>query len=702
MAREERRRAITALVTIVFSIVILVAPLVAIAIAQANPTISIWNPSDYGGATDDTPLVISDNHTGIDEAQSPNENTYRLMATTKNTPNPAIVEFELQISTVNTLTIGTATQRGPDAWEIDWDIPATVIDGQYTIRAILYSGSGLTAVEVARSERPVLIRGGNTPGGATAAAASDVIYPTNGDDAGFYMNPITGSTNTTIIAEYSGGTSYIEAFYTTSDPGEEPVWKSCFGPALTDNGAQIAGEISMRCVLEPVDQGGASVTGLGVIANETPLDPLFAAEYDPNFNVGGDSVRVFPYAQDAVSAVIDDAEVRRDGSLNGCSPSQFITVTDQQGNPIGGINVDVHARGPSDQLKFRVPGTPLLSSVPSSVKTPDKSHSGSTEPGFACGSSGSLDADPSGQQLATTRQAEHGLPGNPDVKHIEAAGGGTSNTGRFGIGLKSDANGGTQVTFWVDEDEDDVFCDDEPFAVGSVGFNQPAPPATGETPVLTDCPIPTPPPPGGTPSGSGPSPTDTGPQPDCTIQGTSGDDNIVGTQGNDIICAGAGDDSIDGRGGDDIIRGESGNDQIDGDIGDDTIDAGDGDDRVNGGPDNDSIDGRTGIDVLVGSEGDDTLRGQGSVDGLQGGSGNDIIQGGGGDDVADGQSGRDIMKGHKGQDILRGGSGGDTLRGGTNGDQLTGGSGRDKIFGGPGRDQCSSGSGRDRVRQCET
>lgn len=693
MALQERRRAVSALVTIFFSIVILVAPLVAIAIAQNAPRINLWNPSDYSGGAQTTPLIISDATTGDDEAEDIKETTYRLMATSQNTPDPALVEFELVQGTTLNITIGQAVQVGADAWEFDWDIPSTLTDGQYTIRAILYQGSGVTAAEVARDERPVLIRTG-VPRSETRAPAADITFPANGAQVGFYTHPISGSTNTVFRAEFSEGTTYIEAFYTVSDPGDEPVWKSCAGPSLV-GATDFAppGSIEFRCVLESQDQGGLSVTGLGVVSNETPNE--FGENYDPNFNTAGDSIRILPYEQDATSITLDEATVRTDGNIaSTCSPNIFVTVFDQAGIPIANANIDVHARGPSDQLKFRVPGTPLFTSAPSPVKVPDQGHSG-TELGWACG-------DPSGdrQLRTTTRQGDHNLAGAPDVKHIESSSN-TTNAGRFGIGMRSDTNGTTQLTFWVDEDEDDQFCASEPSVAASIGWNQPAPVPAGETPAVANCPIPEPPPPGGDPT-VGPSPTDTGPSEECTITGTEGEDNIVGTQGNDIICALGGDDQVDGLGGDDIIRGGPGDDLIEGGVGDDTIDGGPGNDRIDGGEGDDLIDGFSGVDVLVGGSGNDTLRGGRGVDGLQGGSGRDVLQGGFGGDVIDGQAGSDIIKGFNGEDIARGGSGNDIIRGMRHNDQLTGGPGNDKIFGGKGRDQCSGGPGRDKIRQCES
>ena len=700
MPRQQRRRALSALITIAFSLVILVAPLVAMAVAQNQPSIKIWNPSDYNETENESPMIVSDRRADADEEDDLKEATYRLMATSQNTPNPALVEFELVISTVSTITIGTATQAGPDAWELHWDIPPTVVDGPYTLRAILYAGSGITATEVDRDEAPVVIRTGH-PAADAAAETLDINYPLNGSEAGFYTNPENGVTSTRVEVEFSSGTTYIELFYTTSDPGDEPEWKSCFFEDVAFTGEAPAQKFPMRCTLEPQDQGGLSVTGLAAVPNNSPSDPAFSAEYDPNLDQAGDAVRVFPYKQDATSVTVDDPELRHEGTGTSCTAPIFVTIRDQNGELISGINMDVHARGPSDQLNFRVPGTPLFQRPPSAVKAPDKAHSG-LESAYACGS-------PT-QNFATIRQGDHNVPGGPDVKHIESSTSeqrgerANTNQGRFGISLNSpDANGGSQITFWADEDGDDQFCDDEPFAVASVGFNVPAPPATGETPVLSECPIPAPPPPGGTESPTDPDPTNTnGEEPDdCTHRGTSGDDSIVGSQGNDIICAGAGDDSVDGRGGDDIIRGEDGNDQIIGGLGDDTIDGGAGDDRVDSGTENDVIDGRGGVDVVNAGPGDDTIRGQKDVDGLQGSSGNDLIQSGRGDDVVDAQGGKDVLRGFDGQDILRGGGGGDIIRGMNANDQLTGGGGNDKLHGGNGRDQCSGGGGRDKVQRCE-
>lgn len=680
MPLKERRRAVSALVTIVFSIFILVAPLVAIAIAQATPQITLWNPSSFS-ADQTTPIVVSDADTGDDEAEDILETTYRLMATSQNTPAQGLVEFELSQSDLVNITLGEATKVGADGWEFHWDMddPTPIADGEYTLRAILYSGSGVTAVEVARDELAVLVRNG-VPAPPTESPSADIASITNGDQVGFYTHPISGTSATVFTAEYSAGTTFIEAFYTVSDPGDTPEWKSCAGPSNVGSSNDApAGSIQFRCILDAEDQGGSTVTGLGVVANESPSDPIAGGERDVNFNAGSDAIRIVPYAQDATSVTIDEPTVRTDGGPTTCSPNQFVTVLDQLGKPISSINVDVHARGPSDQLRFRVAG--FLASAPSGNKAPDKAHGG-VERAYACGD---VSQDFAGSQ------GDHNVPGGPDIKHIESTGG-TSTAGRFGIGMKTDRNGSTQITFWVDEDDDDLFCDDEPFVHASIGWNQPAPAPGGEAPTVTDCPIPDPP---------GGSTSPTGPSGECTVEGTSGSDNLVGSQGNDVICGGGGDDTIDGRGGDDIIRGEAGNDLLEGGVGDDTIDGGAGNDRASGGDGNDLIDGFAGIDVLSGGPGDDTLRGSAGIDGFRGGPNNDVIQAGSGNDVANGEGGNDIFKGFNGKDRADGGGGKDTLRGMGQNDRLLGGGGNDRLIGGKGRDRCSGGPGRNKVKQCE-
>lgn len=686
MAKVERRRAIAALVTIALAAAVLVVPLVALAIAQASPKIAFLNPSDYSGGASEAPLVVSDRTTGSDEEDSENETTYRLSAYTDNQSEDAVVEFEIDffddLGNLLSDNLGPATRVAPDAFEHHFNSSAYP-DGSYTIRAVLYSGSGVTATEVARAEQDVIINNTNT------SAAADIVYPANGAQTGFYVNPKNGSTNTLMTIEYSAGTGNVRIYYTTSEPGTPPEWKSCASTNFVGGDTQTAsgGQTRMRCVLESIDQGGASVTGLGVVANNSQR-----RSYNQNLNQAGDAIRVLPYKQDAVSVSVDAPTVRADGEFGDeeiCSPTQVVTVLDQLENVIGGISVDVHAQGPSDQLKFNSGG--FFGGPDYSNDAPDDAHSGE-ENGYDCGEFFPENGFPG-------RQGDHNVPLGPDIKHVE---GSTANFGDWGWNLYSPVSGTTQVTAWVDEDDDDLYCDDEPSVFASVGWNEPAPAPAGQQPTVFDCPIPDPPPPTDETSTS-PSTTDGGGgnDGDCDIQGDDGDNELRGTEGNDVICAGGGDDDIQGLGGNDIIRAGPGNDIVQAGEGDDTVDGGSGNDRIDGGFGNDILAGLTGSDILVGAGGSDVLRGNKSVDGLQGGKGRDILQTGSGSDVADGQAGRDSIRGHHGEDILRGGGGNDAIRGAKHNDQLTGGGGNDNLDGGKGRDQCTGGRGDDKVRRCE-
>jgi hypothetical protein len=680
----------------------LVVPLVVIAVAQGTPAIKFLNPSSYKPCPDaNAPcFVISDRKTSSDaeEENGENETTYRLGAWVDNAPLEALVEFEIDIPQdlgfPLTQTIGTATRVSSDTWEYHWDIPPEVVDGQYELRAILYQGVPGTAEEVARDEKLAYILTGAGTQQGTAEPAADIEFPVNGTATGFYVNPLTGRTNTIVDLEWSQGTTFVQVNYTLSDPGDDPVWKQCALIRPRNSNSPTPGEARVECVLQNVDQGGQSVTAINVVANRSPSNPSPApSRYDPNLNQAGDVVRVIPYKQDAVSVSIDNVSVRadshpEDGYDQLCSAGQSITVLDQNGNPIASINIDVHAHGPSDQLKYQT-GFIFSDQPPSSYGPPDNAHGG-TEVAYICNDL------PPGQSFAG-EQGEHNRPGAPDLKHVE---GETDTTGFFGIGMHSDRAGGTFITFWVDEDDDDLFCSQEPSIAASIGWDEPAPTPGAETPVKTDCPIPDPPRPTGTESPTV-DPTSTEDPRGCTLSGDEGDNTLEGTEGNDVICGNGGDDRITGLGGDDVIYGDAGNDAVAGGDGDDTINGGSDDDRLFGEAANDAINGNSGGDHVVGGSGNDTLIGQSEPDVIRGGSGRDIVQAGSANDFAYGGSGDDVLRGYTGNDILRGGNAADVVRAGKGLDTLFGERGPDALTGGPGRDRCRGGPGRDRQRSCE-
>lgn len=154
----------------------------------------------------------------------------------------------------------------------------------------------------------------------------------------------------------------------------------------------------------------------------------------------------------------------------------------------------------------------------------------------------------------------------------------------------------------------------------------------------------------------------------CDIVGTDGPDTLTGTEASETICGLKGDDIIDGGGGDDTIIG------------------GGGDDRITGGPGADELYGGGGRDVIRGGTEDDAIFGEGGKDTIRGGAGNDVLHG---DDAADrlfGNAGDDRLYGGGGRDKLSGNAGADALFGGAGNDHLGGGAGKDLMVGGGGKD----------------
>ncbi|MGH2805982.1 MAG: calcium-binding protein, partial [Actinomycetota bacterium] len=479
--------------------------------------------------------------------------------------------------------------------------------------------------------------------------------------------------------------------------GSDPSWKQCALARIAQSGSG-PGQGRIRCVLANVDQGGQSVTAIAAVANESPAGPSFTpARFDPNLNQSGDAIRVLPYEQDAVSMEIDNVSVREDsdpetGFRDSCSEGQTATILDQNGNAIAGMSIDIHAVGPSDQLKFQGGGLLAAQSPPSSDPLPPDNGHGEPEPNYVCEEDPSVGGR-SGQTFAGA-QGEHNRPGAPDLKHGESS---TGNFGTFGIGMHSDRAGETFITFWADEDDDDLFCSQEPSIAATIGWDQPAPTAGAETPVKTDCPIPDPPLPGT----ESPSPEPTDDPRNCTLEGDDGDNELEGTEGNDVICGNGGDDTIRGLGGEDVIYGDAGRDVASGGGDDDTINGGGDDDRLFGEGGADRLNGNSGGDQLVGGSGNDTLVGQSEPDVMRGGSGRDIIRSGSGNDFGYGGPADDVIKTSSGNDVLRGGNAADVLRAGTGNDSLFGEGGPDSLKGGRGRDFCRGGKGRDRQRGCE-
>jgi Ca2+-binding RTX toxin-like protein len=399
----------------------------------------------------------------------------------------------------------------------------------------------------------------------------------------------------------------------------------------------------------------SQVTAVGAIANDTQEDPIFGLSYDDAEDDAGDAHRVAPYYQSPTTLVLDQSS-ENNAAVGNCSSVFTATLTDQFNRPIANANMDVHAKGPSEDIAFD------NGSVASANRAPDQG-THTTEAARDCST------DP---PVAAGQQGEHVSPTDLDVKHVESAlTAGTTDAGKWSFQLFSPATGVTDFVVWSDHDDDDTFCSLEKSASGTIGWGGTAgtPALTAETPTCAS-PSPTSPNPG--PTTPGPTPTDN-PR-GCTQFGTDDSDTLEGTEDADVICAGKGND---------IIKGLNGNDRIYGDAGNDDIRGGAGNDNVHGGA------------------GKDTIRGNGGNDSLSGEVGNDVVVGGGGDDSLSGQAGTDTARGGGGDDTVRGQAGPDNLTGGPGKDKLVGGSGDDSLSGGPKKDRCNGSGGQDTFSGCE-
>jgi Ca2+-binding RTX toxin-like protein len=232
-----------------------------------------------------------------------------------------------------------------------------------------------------------------------------------------------------------------------------------------------------------------------------------------------------------------------------------MTVVDQTGQPLSDEHVDVHVKGPADDVAFcTVEGG-----------------SARTNPGDGGHTTGSTDLN----------SGYHDDPAGPNTIHTE---GSTNSSGKFIFGITSHEVGDTSVLGWVDQVENDQQDQGENSDTSTIHWV--APPDDG--------------------GGGG-----------CTITGTSGPEKLQGTAGDDVICGMGGNDTINGRGGNDVIKGGQGNDFLRGGTGDDVLlgqrgrdnlKGGGGSDDLRGGAGRDRLNGGAGTDSCVGGSGKDRLR----------------------------------------------------------------------------------------------
>jgi hypothetical protein len=427
-------------------------------LAQSAPTIEFVNPAKTSS------VLISDK-----------ERPYHINAWVSSLPTNPVVEFTLVGSGGVSTTIGPGEQTDgrDDTFEFFWTIPDTVKEGTATLRAVLFqdfTGPG-TGTEVARTEMPVRINNRGAPGpfpGDTDAAGEtvEIIYPENGGDLGVYITPDGSRQSFIVEVVASSGTPRVQAYYSTAKAGTAPGYKVCGGFRTVTGSGTDPRTLTFECVVPKADFA-LDVTAVAVVPNDTPAP----APPQPDFTDSGDGHTVDAYFQ-RPQAVVNAPTSAGNTPINTCQRIAS-TVTDQFGRPIASMNVDVHAVGPTDSLRFDT------STRSDPRQAPDSNHT-ATEPGGVC------NADSAFTGTGGT-QGVHSVPLAADEKHIEStAAVGTDVTGTFEFQLASDAAGSTQVTVWADQDNDDQLCAQEPRGVTAIGWGQAAPaPVSDENDVGT-------------------------------------------------------------------------------------------------------------------------------------------------------------------------------------------------------------------------
>ena len=502
--------------------------------STGDAAISFVNPSPYGSAG-----------TNVGRKQDV-DSAFHIVTRVSSVTEVPGVEIFYRSGSNPLVKIADATRAGQtDTWEAYWTVD--VADGSYTLVARIRDTT-ITA------EQAVTVRNQGSMVDPTVVPfeTAEITAPLDGQRATFTNRrlPVRG------VA--SSGAEGVVLYYTKTGPINTPVsaeWLQCGTSTLPSSTAPK--EFTLDCTLAGGDQP-ALVTGIAAIAYNC-IQNCTASQT----NHSGDAHRVFGVDANP-SLTMEPAEAA--SGLDECVKF-VVSLTDQTGQPIPNQNVDVHMTGPGNSGNFCAP------------------EDGSGTPRRAPNDGGHLaDGDESDE-------AYHEEAGGR-VQHTEAE---TTGNGRLIFAIESATAGDTQLTVWLDENDNDAQDDGERSDVSVMHWEA----------------------------------DDGGP---CDVNGTDGPDFLEGTDASERICGFGGDDTIRGGGGADVVLGGAGNDLLRGGTGGDIVRGAAGNDRALGGGDNDRVFGGGGRDTVKGHGSDDRLRGNRGNDRLNGGSGRDDCSGGGGRD----------------------------------------------------------------------
>ena len=447
-----------------------------------EPSIEFLNPSSFASAGE-RGIILSDAAPDTGPNADATEGRYRFSAWVANAPVGARVFFSVQQRTIDIEIAATESTSAGSSWEADWQIPPTILDGPATVNAYLVVGD--EAVGAATQEVTIM----------STQERAELAYPESGGSFGTFA-PLAGELAATggvrkkpigiVDAPYWSGidVSYIRTFYTTSAPGTKPEWKACGTEAVGTSNNQA--DNGVRCHLASAGDQTA-ITAMATVANDSPDD------YEDRFNQAGDAVALSSsYAQVPTNlSLVTNGSQRADlepvSEEFYCSTTEILLLEDQVGRQIAGANMDVHATGPNDQLKFNTHFV-LASNV-----APDRG-SHTIEEAYDCTGQKFQGATSPPSNAAPWEQGEHSRFGLPDRKHVESAATGTNDLGRFSFALHSAVKGATNWTAWLDESDDgcltndDAFTEGELFMNGAIGWaEEPGEPTTEPYDVFVPC-----------------------------------------------------------------------------------------------------------------------------------------------------------------------------------------------------------------------
>ncbi|MDQ4024227.1 MAG: hypothetical protein M3217_01885 [Actinomycetota bacterium] len=444
--------------------------------ASATPDSDVREPSADGPPPTEDPTEppyprISDKFDGVDEA-------YHIVAVVHNAPSDAFVELYFQPDTGgNEMTIGQMTPLpgSDDAYEFLWEIPEAPFFGYGTMRVRLYDQTAEGFEEVANDELRVRVQQRTTDGfgfpegpsgppidpvnepRVPEAETVEILWPSDDGPLGFFKTSgpdtlwrawVNGTTSPALDEPTSTGATQVWMFYSVSPPGERPEFVHCGTFNSSTGGPEGAEQWAGNCILAGAARP-SQVTAVAAVATQNQSRSTDAPQYSME---SADAHTVQPYVQspdemkiDVLTSTTGGFALRRRRAADTNCLTYLVRVTDQFDRPVQGANLDVHLRGPTDQVEFANDTTSADAS--SGFKAPDKGHL-SKESGRNCDSIGSSRGE----------QGDHNVPGGNDFKHREStlgagvSGGASIGGGGWRFHLFSTTPGITEITAWVDEE----------------------------------------------------------------------------------------------------------------------------------------------------------------------------------------------------------------------------------------------------------